>query len=267
VSFFHSWIFWGQEVALRPLIVRAAKKLNASNTHQATLLAESIRDAFSRTPEKEELEYIDRIEHLRLQLNHSNEQLEITDYGANAKHSRGSVVCREVGEVAVSSSKSKRFALLLFYLIRRFTPERLLELGTCLGISTLYQSAALALNGKGTIVTVEGARSLASLAQKNFTALGCKNITGVIGKFENVLGDIIKQHQPFDFIFVDGHHEKLATINYFEQLLPGVSADAIMVFDDIHWSRGMKEAWKYITGHQRVKHSVNLYQLGIIIVR
>ena len=145
-------------------------------------------------------------------------------------------------------------------------PQRCLEFGTCVGISTMYQSAALALNGSGTIVTMEGAPSLASVAQKNFTDAGMNNIMSIVGKFTDVLDHVIEQYQPFDFVFVDGHHEGKATIAYFEKLLPSVSRNAVLIFDDIHWSTSMKEAWKYIILHQRVKHSADLYQLGIVIV-
>ena len=145
-------------------------------------------------------------------------------------------------------------------------PNQCLEFGTCLGISTLYQSAALALNGSGNIVTMEGAESLASRAQKNFQELECKNIVGVVGRFDDVLNEVIDSHQPFDFVFIDGHHEGNATKRYFERLLPSVTRNAVMVFDDIHWSGSMKEAWKYIVRHRRVKYSVDLYQVGIIIV-
>ena len=258
--------FFFQDIAVRPYIFFALKKLEATNDSYAALLAESIRDAFYRTLGEPELQQVERVEQIRSQLNASNEELEITDYGASANSSNGRVVRRRVGEVALSSSKPKRWALLLFHLIRRFKPNQCLEFGTCFGISTLYQSAGLALNGSGNIVTMEGAQSLASLARENFQELGCKNILSVAGKFDDVLNEVIDRHQPFDFVFVDGHHEGSATIRYFERLLPSVTRNAVIVFDDIHWSGSMKEAWKYIVRHQRVKYSVDLYQVGIIIV-
>ena len=46
-----------------------------------------------------------------------------------------------------------------------------------------------------------------------------------------------------DFIFIDGNHREEATINYFKQLLPLIHNDSLMVFDDVHWSKGMENAW------------------------
>jgi hypothetical protein len=41
---------------------------------------------------------------------------------------------------------------------------------------------------------------------------------------------------------------------------------ALLVFDDISWSGGMKRAWKTIILDERVKISVDLRQIGICII-
>ncbi len=255
-----------QDIVVRPYIVQAVNSLRSTNDDTALFVAEGIRDAFNGSPSEREEAFIAMIEKRRAVLNSSNEELEIADYGAHAQSPEGSVVRRMLGEVALSSSKPKRWSLLLFYLIERLMPQRCLEFGTCVGISTMYQSAALTLNGSGTIVTMEGATSLAAVAQKNFEDAGFDNIVSVVGRFTDVLDDVLEKHRPFDFVFIDGHHEGKATISYFEKLLPSVSRNAVLIFDDIHWSASMKEAWKQIVHHQRVKHSADLYQLGIVIV-
>src|SRR5690606_17020814 len=50
----------------------------------------------------------------------------------------------------------------------------------------------------------------------------------------------------FDLLYIDGNHQKEATLSYFEKLLPTVHNDSVMIFDDIHWSRDMEEAWEEI---------------------
>lgn len=265
-SFLLNAAFFVQDFVVRPYIMQAVSSLRSTNDNTPLLVAEAIRDAFNGSPSEREQAFIEMIEKRRVEMNSSKEILEIIDYGASATSPEGSVVRRTLGEVALSSSKPKRWSLLLFYLIERLMPQRCLEFGTCVGISTMYQSAALALNGSGTIVTMEGAQSLAAVAQKNFKDAGFGNIVRVVGRFSDVLDDVIEKHRPFDFVFVDGHHEGKATIAYFEKLLPSVSRNAVLIFDDIHWSASMKEAWKYIVHHQRVKYSADLYQLGIVIV-
>lgn len=259
-------IFAVQDLYVRPYISLALSVLESSKDDAAVSVAEAIRDTFYRTPSEREQAHIDAIERYRTSLEASREKLEILDFGAHAASPDGVVVHRTLGEVAVTSSKPRRWALLLFYLIQRLVPDRCLEFGTCVGISTLYQSSSLSLNGSGTIVTMEGAPALSAVAQNGFSQFDYGNITAVVGKFNDVVTPVIAEYQPFDLVFIDGHHERNATIDYFERILPSVSRNAVVIFDDIHWSKGMKEAWKTIVRHRRVKYSVDLYQLGIVIV-
>jgi len=66
-----------------------------------------------------------------------------------------------------------------------------------------------------------------------------------------------------DYVFIDGHHNEQATINYFELLLPHLSPGATVVFDDISWSKGMKRSWEKICRHSAVAFAVDLKMLGI----
>jgi predicted O-methyltransferase YrrM len=66
---------------------------------------------------------------------------------------------------------------------------------------------------------------------------------------------------------VDGNHRKDATLNYFEWCLPKLSQNSIMIFDDIYWSKGMKEAWAQIKAHPEVSVSIDLFWIGLVFVR
>ncbi len=255
-----------EEIILRPHVEYGIQTLKQNNSLHAQMLADAITDAFHQHFTEEELQWFSKIEQVRNDLNDSTEIISITDYGAHAKNGM-EVITRSVGKTSRISSKSERWLIVLFSIIRRFAPQRCIELGTCLGISTMYQSAALTLNGVGNIVTLEGAQSLADYAVKNIERLGLRNVVSVVGRFSDTLAGVIEQHQPFDFAFIDGHHEGSATIQYFEQLLPSLRANSIVVFDDVHWSSSMKNAWNVITQHRRVQCSVDLYQIGIVIMR
>lgn len=255
-----------QELLVRPYIARGIKSLSSAKEEIPLCIAESIKDAFERIPASADQKMFDSIESIRATLETSGEILEIMDFGARAASPDGNTIRRSLGEVALSASKPKRWASLLFYIVKRIRPERCLEFGTCVGLSTLYQSAALEMNGSGSIVTMEGSETLAAIAKINFTDLQRSNIVPYVGRFDSILTDVLTNHQPFDLVFIDGHHEEKATVRYFERLLPCVTRNAVLIFDDIHWSAGMKNAWKSIVHHRRVKYSVDLYELGIIIV-
>lgn len=265
-SFILKTLYTAQDIFVHPYILRAIRELKRTNDPAALLVSESIQDAFYRRTSKHDAAIFSTIEDLRATLASSNEEIEIVDFGARASSLDGVIVHRTLREIALKASKPKRWASLLFYLVKRLQPVRCLEFGTCVGISSLYQSAALSLNGKGSIVTMEGSESLAAIAQRNFDDLKCSNIIPRIGRFDAILDDVLKSYQPFDFIFVDGHHDRNFTLHYFEKILPCISRSTIVIIDDIRWSKGMMEAWHTLEKHPRVKIAVDLHQCGIIIV-
>ena len=70
---------------------------------------------------------------------------------------------------------------------------------------------------------------------------------------------------PFvDLAFVDGNHQKEPTLHYFKLLLAKVKEGSILVFDDIHWSEGMEEAWEEIKKHEQVMLTIDLFFIGIV---
>mgnify|MGYP000686872661 CR=1 FL=1 len=39
-----------------------------------------------------------------------------------------------------------------------------------------------------------------------------------------------------------------------------------MVFDDVHWSKGMEEAWNEIIDHSSIQVSIDLFEMGVVII-
>lgn len=243
-------------------------------------ISKSVANAFgavlnNKTSAKEKL-WIDKIESLRNQLSTSSTKVVIVDYGAGSLENsdlivkeiyEGRVITRTIGEACQRSSIPQLWAFLLFKLIRELKPSVCLELGTSLGISTAYQAAALELNQHGRIVSMEGAKSLASLAKENFEKLGLKERVMVrVGRFQDILQDVLCEQKHIDFAFIDGHHTENATLKYFNQIYPFLSEDGVLVLDDISWSKGMARAWGTLTIDKRIKVSIDLHKLGICII-
>jgi len=76
-------------------------------------------------------------------------------------------------------------------------------------------------------------------------------------------------HKPQtpDLIYFDGNHQKEASLHYFEKLLPLAHNDSVFIFDDIHWSREMEEAWEQIKGHPRVQVTIDTFYWGLVFFR
>jgi predicted O-methyltransferase YrrM len=258
------------------LILRAHNQLSRLSNEAdvaSKQLAEALRETFRNTNASEERAWIQRIEALRAELNSTTTEISITDYGAGSPECtltgdemyQGRATTTTVGEVTRVSSKSYLWTLLLFKLVRKFKPSVCLELGTSVGISASYQAAALKLNQAGKIVTLEGAESLATLARQNFQRLALNNVVTIIGRFQETLEDVLYKYKPIDFVFIDGHHDEQATLTYFENIYPSLSDGAVLIFDDISWSEGMKRAWSTIIADERIGISVDLSRVGICI--
>jgi predicted O-methyltransferase YrrM len=229
-----------------------------------------------RTPRlaNDERAVIEAIESARARLEASSESVETIDYGAgpggmrtDEEMERGVPVIRNLGELCRSSSKPSHAARLLFRLVRERRPDRCLELGTCLGISAAYQAAALDLNGRGSLITMEGAPALAERAGILLDELGLGSRVDIrVGRFVDLLPDVL-QSARFDLAFVDGHHDENATLDYFRRIVPAMRAGGLLVFDDIGWSDGMARAWRVIRSDPSVEQDSERLGFGLAVVR
>ncbi|MDG2990801.1 class I SAM-dependent methyltransferase [Candidatus Synechococcus calcipolaris G9] len=252
---------------------RITHRLYATEIDDLRAIAHVLQQAFNERLSQDEQEWVTKIEALRTQLNHDLTELTLKDYGAgnpqqkrsHAEMSAGIEAKATISQVC-KASKPRFWALILFYLIREFKPTISIELGTCLGISAAYQAAAHSINHQGRIITLEGDPSLAALAEKNLRGLGLDYTQVICGRFQDTFAPILQEHQPIDYAFIDGHHDENATISYFESLIPYLGNKAIIVFDDISWSEGMKQAWLRIKRNENVKFWLDMQKMGICLI-
>ncbi len=203
-----------------------------------------------------------RVESLRNRLKSDNSILQIEDFGAGSVHNNAQQ--RTISSIVHHAAKPPRFGQLLYRMVRHYRPQTIIELGTSLGITTSY----LALAAPGArIISLEGAEALATAANHNLRSQGLDNVTIKRGNFDDHLGDVLHETGSVEFGFIDGNHRQEPTERYFHQMLPYVSNASILVFDDIHWSRGMEQAWNKISDHPAVRCSIDLFFIGIVLFR
>ncbi|WP_430810355.1 MULTISPECIES: O-methyltransferase [unclassified Carboxylicivirga] len=199
---------------------------------------------------------------LRKELCRSDKFIEVQDYGAGSK--RFNRRRRKVGHIARYSSIAPRYGELLYRLLCELQPNTVIELGTSLGISGGYLGLS---DTRRKVITIEGCAATAALARTTFQRLGCDNVQQIIGQFQDVLPSLLADLSSLDFVLFDGHHQKEATLDYFNLCLTKAHNHSVFVFDDIHWSQGMEEAWETICQHPRVTVSMDLFRLGIVFFR
>lgn len=203
-----------------------------------------------------------KVEELRKQLLKNKTVLEIEDLGAGSRVA--ATKKRSIQELAKSALKPKKYAQLLFRLVKYYQPQTIVEFGTSLGVTTSYLSLA---KPDASIITIEGSKSIAEIAKQNFDKLQLKDIQSLQGNFDDILPSIIKNLPAIDLAYIDGNHRYEPTLNYFKQLLTKTNNDSILVFDDIHWSSEMEGAWEEIKNHPSVKCTVDIFFLGFVFFR
>ncbi len=262
--------------ARRARMLRSLLRLRFTGADDLTgPLRRALREAaLSGAPRPAEVVPLTRIEDLRSELLASEEPLEVLDFGAGGadleltpeEMASGRVLTSTRAEVCRVTSKPATWARVLFRLARERRPVSCLELGTSLGISTAYQATALELNGAGRIISLEGAPAVAGLARENLSRLGLTQRAEVrVGRFEDTLPAALADAAPLDYVFVDGHHDERATLAYFETIVPATAPGALLAFDDVEWSAGMRRAWQAIANDRRLTSAASTGQIGFAL--
>lgn len=203
----------------------------------------------------------DKIESYRQKLLESDEKIEVTDFGA------GSIIgtkTRKIKDIVRLSEKPSVQANILFELISILKPQILVELGTSFGLTTSYLASN---NNKSIVHSFEGCPNTVIQAEKTIEHLKISNIQLYQGNFDDILPIFLKEIKTIDFGFFDGNHRLEPTLRYFEWFLPKINNDTVFVFDDIHWSKEMELAWKYIQKNNQVTLSVDFFHFGVVFFK
>ena len=206
-------------------------------------------------------EYQSLNEYRKFLLNNKT-SIEITDFGAGSRVFKSNT--RAINQIAKNAGISPKRAELLFRIVNYFQPESILEIGTSLGLAT----SALSLGSKNAkVITLEGCPNTINQCQLQLQKININNVECINTKFEDYLKTYNLKPTTHNLIYFDGNHSKKATLEYFELLLPSITNDSVWIFDDIHWSKDMEEAWEIIKNHPKVKVTIDTFQWGIVFFR
>lgn len=199
----------------------------------------------------------------KLMLSNRN-QVETVDFGSGAGNKQFATYLMRVNKLAKKRMTSMKYYQLLYRIVSYYKPTNILEFGTSTGMS----ASSLALgNPESNIVSMEGCASVAQVAQSTFSRLNINNVSLSIGNFNHILAANLAQFDQLDLVFFDGNHRKEPTLDYFNHCLTKVGENSIFIFDDIHWSADMEDAWRIICQNPDVTLSIDLYQYGIVFFR
>lgn len=240
----------------------AARRVRRSGHPAAPALARAIDAIRGDGIAPDEAEWVERIELHRARFGARGGPLELGD-----RPEPGLPPVLSPRHLARVSSIHRPWGSFLLRLTRELRPRSCLELGTAIGISAAYQGAALELNGTGSLRTVEGTARLAELAREGLDQLRIDRVSVIEGGFHQVLGAVLAEAEPIDLVFLDAGKTRDQVLPLFQQILPHLAPAAVLVMDDVHWSREAKRAWEEARSDPRIELSVDLRRLGACLLR
>ncbi|HMP25185.1 MAG TPA: class I SAM-dependent methyltransferase [Saprospiraceae bacterium] len=196
---------------------------------------------------------------LRERLRFDRSPLRIVDYGAGSLVNPSPV--RTVADLAQHAAIAPATGRQLFRLAQFCKPRTILEMGTSLGLSTLYLRGG-ALNAR--LITLEGCPDVAAQARQNFQLMNANSIELLEGAFAATLPTALTNLATLDLLFLDGDHRADATLGYFAQCLPFANEQSVFVIADIHWSEAMQQAWQQMRQHPRISLSIDVFHFGVL---
>lgn len=199
----------------------------------------------------------DHIESLRSRLLSDSSPIDGVDHGAGPSVQSAN---RTIKNIAQTSLSSPSFLQLYHRLLEYFHARHVVELGTSLGISSLYLASA---NGVE-LTTFEGTPSIAACARRNFAEVNQKNIKLIEGNIDTALPSFLGLGAKVDIAFMDANHRYEPTMRYFNALLQKVHGRSVIIVDDIHYSPEMERAWMEMKAHKLVYGSADLYRSGLL---
>lgn len=204
----------------------------------------------------------EKIERVKKNLLLDKRTLIVNDFGAGSSQNVNGI--KNISEIAGKEVCTQKFGRLLFRLANYYQARTIFEMGSSLGISTAYMASAGNLSR---VISIEGATSIAEIANETFSQLELKNIKLVTGNFDEKLENLIVENPPAELVFIDGNHRKKPVLEYFEKFLDKISPASLIIIHDIHWSREMEEAWAIIQHHPKVKMSIDIFSAGLVFFR
>ncbi|NNE13569.1 MAG: class I SAM-dependent methyltransferase [Saprospiraceae bacterium] len=210
--------------------------------------------------DKTKFENYKELKQYRLALLSNKNSIDVTDLGVGSHIMKTHK--RRIADMTKNAGSTLSRTQLLYRFASYFKPNSILELGSSMGIATHAMSLA---RPNASIISIEGCPNITEFTSNQLKSHGCSNVMLINNEFSEGIENLSQEY--FDLMYIDGNHQKEATLKYFELLLEKSHNDSIMIFDDIYWSKGMTEAWDIIVSHPRVTVSIDTFFWGIVFFR
>lgn len=215
-------------------------------------------DFYNKVIQSSDKDEFVQIEKVRSRILNHTDEINVTDLGAGSKVLKGPKL--KLADIARYSVTPPAYAQLYYRIIQYTGARSIVELGTSLGLTSLY----LAQQPETHLTTFEGSHALADVALSNFKYFNKKNISLIEGDIKTTLPEFLQNPAKIGFVLMDANHQYEPTMQYFLWIMRRLNEKSVVVIDDIHWSAGMEKAWNEIKNHPIVYGSVDLFRCGLL---
>ena len=174
----------------------------------------------------------------------------------------------EQDTVASATKPSQAFTVqqFLFAYALRLRPQKVLDIGTNVGISAAYLAAAMACAGsEGIVHTIDASPYKIRLAQRLHADLGLNNVDYTVGLFRDVLPEVLERMGGVDMALIDADHDLKGTWSLYEQIVEAATSGALLIFTDVVGrNEGVTAAWRRIQNDERTYAFAQLGTLGFV---
>jgi len=153
---------------------------------------------------------------------------------------------------------SRETAIFLFTLVKLLKPQRILEIGTSNGYSSIWLSLG---NPQAEIITIEKNPERTHKALNNFKQASITNIELRQG---NALEIIPSFNKLFDFVFIDG--TKAEYITYLQLLKTKLSNKAVIICDNAESHKEKIQTAKDYLKEQQITYTILPLGSGLLVI-
>jgi len=175
--------------------------LASTNKHgvHSPFVYDLVTKCFNTQTNPAKMEALNRIQR---SLFSNKNSITITDYGKGSSVFKSND--RKVSDIAKIAGINKKKSALLLRMVDYFNTKNILEIGTSVGLGTSVLSIG---NPDAKIVTLEGCKNTADIANELFKTNQLNNIQLVDGNFHETLSTDLSDKQ-FVLLYFDGNHHK-----------------------------------------------------------
>jgi len=139
-----------------------------------------------------------------------------------------------------------------------------LELGGGVGISGAYLATAPDVRR---FVTIEGSPERAAIAARHLARVS-PHAEVVVAPFAEAIDPVLAGFDDgVDLLFLDGPKRRDVEGALVARVAPRLNPGALVVCDDIHWSREMEATWREIAGRDGFEWAVDAGRMGVALWR